>query len=260
MCCGKTGFKMLGKHITVTHRMTISEYKLKFPNSDVITNETKSQMRNSNRLTGLKIGTLETRFGDEVAAEIKSKIGKNSGAARVGKTRPKQAETLKQVWNERREEWSARIQAHRTPEINARISSSMKRIIAERGGIHLQRGVRSKFEKAVAKLLTEHSIEFVEQFKISNSENTRFYDFYIPQLNLLIECDGEFWHSSPERIVIDEQKNKMAAEFGSRLLRLSDSSFDRNFANIEEILALLERTPDELNQINSLIIANRRIT
>lgn len=51
-------------------------------------------------------------------------------------------------------------------------------------------------------------------------------DFWLPQFNLAIEVDGEYWHNYerfPAKKLSDERKNKAYAEAGIKLLRIPDS-------------------------------------
>jgi len=47
-------------------------------------------------------------------------------------------------------------------------------------------------------------------------------DFYIPGLNLIIECDGSYWHSLPKIQVRDKKKDTFARDCGFKMLRLSE--------------------------------------
>jgi len=47
-------------------------------------------------------------------------------------------------------------------------------------------------------------------------------DFYIPSLNLIIECDGSYWHSRPKSQVRDKEKDTFARDCGFKMLRLSE--------------------------------------
>ena len=50
-------------------------------------------------------------------------------------------------------------------------------------------------EKEILALLQEHQYEVVPQYKI---EGIPFlYDFYFPQLNLLLEYHGDYFHANP---------------------------------------------------------------
>jgi very-short-patch-repair endonuclease len=45
-------------------------------------------------------------------------------------------------------------------------------------------------------------------------------DFYLPEYNLVIEADGEFWHNLPKMIEKDKRKDAYLAAHHYNLLRL----------------------------------------
>ena len=83
-------------------------------------------------------------------------------------------------------------------------------------------------------LLEKYNIDFILQKFIVD----RYYDFYIPRFNTLLEIDGIYWHSKNLR---DEQltkaqyfnrqndnyKNKLAIEQGYTLIRIWEDELDK---------------------------------
>jgi hypothetical protein len=55
----------------------------------------------------------------------------------------------------------------------------------------------SKAEKEIGKILEENNIIYKSQYSMNNGKY--FYDFYIPEKNLIIEYNGDFWHGNPEK-------------------------------------------------------------
>jgi len=62
----------------------------------------------------------------------------------------------------------------------------------------LLKGNPSKLEYTFAEILTGLGIEHIHQYNVDGFE----YDFYIPEKNLLLEVDGDYWHGNPN--VYDE--------------------------------------------------------
>lgn len=83
---------------------------------------------------------------------------------------------------------------------------------------------KTNIEEMTEDLLIELGLEYQSEFKVNKS----FYDFYLPKENLLIECDGEYWHSFPEAIERDIKKNELAEKEGYILLRLSEKEILSN--------------------------------
>lgn len=93
----------------------------------------------------------------------------------------------------------------------------------------------TSIEKKVRLNIEKLNLNFTQEFSVTKN---RIYDFLIPSKNLLIECDGNYWHSLPTAIIADEKKNKTAKEFGYKLIRFSETeinteNFDKSF---EEVL------------------------
>lgn len=90
----------------------------------------------------------------------------------------------------------------------------------------------SKLETDFARdFLDKLGVEYIWQFEAKDIK--RWYDFYLPKHNLIIEIDGGYWHSDP-RIVdeqhlnptqkhnkrVDEYKNKWALMHGIPIMRI----------------------------------------
>lgn len=250
--CGKF-FKLLGRHLKCKHGISVSAYQETYPGAEVISIETKNTMRASNVLTGKKVGSLVDRYGEDAAIKIKQKIGKNSGAARIGKKRPQQGETLRKVWDTRRSEWSKSIKDAYTTERRNKLSQTMKEVLSKK----MFRYKTSNFEVACAQALRDMGVTYRQQHKISG--DFRIFDFYLPEQNLLLECDGEFWHCTEERLKKDIEKTKFAHENGFFVLRISDSLFDRNYTTLEQFLQLaLEMPPEDWEKITNQVFASRQ--
>ena len=90
----------------------------------------------------------------------------------------------------------------------------------------------SKLEKNIEQMLTKHNIDFEKQKRIRQIKNERPlpFDFYLPDYNILIECQGKqhftdvmfFGGCLNERIMIDTLKHDGAIENGFQLLYYTD--------------------------------------
>lgn len=52
--------------------------------------------------------------------------------------------------------------------------------------------ITSKTEYIFSKILTEMGILFQRQYFLQG----KYYDFYLPKYNILIEIDGDYWHGN----------------------------------------------------------------
>ncbi len=93
----------------------------------------------------------------------------------------------------------------------------------------------SKPEIKIAKILDSLNIEYKSQFYLNKS----YFDFYIPEYNMLIEVDGNYYHCNPRiyvngpvnewqkgKIDNDNRKNRIAEDNGYRLIRIWEDEID----------------------------------
>lgn len=99
---------------------------------------------------------------------------------------------------------------------------------------HPQYGT-SKLEADFAQqFLDKLKVNYIYQFEAKDIG--RFYDFYLPNENLLIEIDGDYWHGNPDKYAenelkyhqrkaqrVDEYKNKWALLHGIPIIRIWES-------------------------------------
>lgn len=106
----------------------------------------------------------------------------------------------------------------------------------------------SKLESDFARdFLDKLGVEYVYQFEAKDIG--RFFDFYLPKSNLIIEIDGDFWHGNPEKYKkeelkghqiraqrIDEYKTKWALLHSIPILRFWESDIRKNPKEVMKIL------------------------
>lgn len=76
----------------------------------------------------------------------------------------------------------------------------------------------SSLERIVKSTLDALSISYVAQKQIGHF----VVDMFIPSRDLVIECDGEYWHSRPGRPEQDAVRDQVLLGMGYRVLRLSE--------------------------------------
>ena len=74
----------------------------------------------------------------------------------------------------------------------------------------------TKPELAVESQLKQMSVRFEKQKRIKSKQ----FDFYLPDYNMLIEVDGEYWHSLPKAVKNDKFKNNLAKNERYKLTRI----------------------------------------
>ena len=107
----------------------------------------------------------------------------------------------------------------------------------------------SKIEKRIQWVLSKNNIPFESQFPIFKGLDVRgkdtFYyiDCVIPDLNIAIECDGEYWHQDKKK---DDIRQTYIEKLGWQFLRFSGEEINKSLAACEEkILRLVKNHSHE---------------
>ena len=98
----------------------------------------------------------------------------------------------------------------------------------------------SKLEEDFARdFLDKLGVKYIYQFEAKDIG--RFYDFYLPEHNLIVECDGSWYHSDPRLVKeedmnpmqkhnkrVDEHKDKWALMHGIPIFRVWEKDISEN--------------------------------
>jgi very-short-patch-repair endonuclease len=105
---------------------------------------------------------------------------------------------------------------------------------------------RSYLEIDFENIFEELNITFSHSFYVPSIK--KIYDFYLPDHNILIEIDGDFWHCNPIKypeptcktqkinIINDKFKNEWAQENGYKLLRFWENDINNNILEVKKTL------------------------
>jgi very-short-patch-repair endonuclease len=88
----------------------------------------------------------------------------------------------------------------------------------------------TSIEVKIQNFLKEMNIEFFTHQYIKEIEHGYQCDIFIPSKNLVIECDGTYWHNYPTGREIDNIRTKELLEKGFKVLRLWE--FEINELNL----------------------------
>ncbi len=98
---------------------------------------------------------------------------------------------------------------------------------SERKSTFLKSTKNTRPNKKLKSILQEMNIKLIEEFRIvDENDKNRYYDFYLPDYNILIEVDGIYWHNYPHGTENDKHKNKLAERNGYRLIRIWENKLD----------------------------------
>lgn len=73
----------------------------------------------------------------------------------------------------------------------------------------------------------QYIFDFLSQYFTCKNRahfDTYEFDVYVKDLNVLIEYDGEFWHSDEKKIARDFKKNEVAKDLGFSLIRIREGN------------------------------------
>jgi len=117
----------------------------------------------------------------------------------------------------------------------------------ETGDIGKKKHYTSKLEKTFANILDILDIKYQQFFYAKDIKS--FYDFYLPDYNIIIEVDGDFWHCNPnskhnipkyktqqQNIIKDQIKTQWAIDNGYKLLRFWENDINNNIKQIKQTL------------------------
>lgn len=284
--------KKLFKRITRTHLaqhgLTTEQYKEKFPGFETISaelkhaygkkarednpmNDPKARKKVSKKLTGRSFSeeTLE-RMSESAKARptrgphtltTKKKIGKSNKKTAAKKKAagyvhlPRSEEGNKKVsvkmignTNGLTGHKNKGMTLNLTPAQHANRSAKRVEYLASNKSIKSG----TKPELAFIDYLNEQDIEFIHQYPIHTDNGSWLMDFYLPTLNLFVEIDGEFWHSTLQQINRDKIKNKIAKELNIPVVRIStnDMIFEHIYQDKDSIWALNYATINKREKLN----------
>jgi very-short-patch-repair endonuclease len=104
----------------------------------------------------------------------------------------------------------------------------------------------SKLEKKFAKeFLDKLGVKYEDQFYAESIK--RYYDFYLPECRVLIEVDGDYWHSygkvyeemnptQKKNARVDKIKNEWALAHGIPIIRIWEHDIRENPEKVMKIL------------------------
>jgi len=143
---------------------------------------------------------IESLTGRKHSEETKRKIGKANKIA------------IKKWWSQYSEEERIKIS---------------KNFILSDGAKASRKANPSSIEKMICKVLDNLEVEYIIQYRIKNW----LVDIYIPNKNLVIEINGDYWHDYkifPKQKIRDDNLQRYCDENNYKLLWLWESEIRKN--------------------------------
>jgi len=99
----------------------------------------------------------------------------------------------------------------------------------------LLKGTKKKdtlIERIVENILISNNIIFEKQYPYKLG----VADFWLPKSNLIVECDGDYWHNIPHMIKRDIKQTKYLESNGYYVLRLKEYEIKKNPEKVEQMI------------------------
>tara|TARA_R110000868_G_scaffold163126_1_gene395258 strand:+ start:111 stop:887 length:777 start_codon:yes stop_codon:yes gene_type:complete len=241
----KKEYKIITQQHLDKHNILVEEYKIKYPNCPLLCEITRNKYKEGTKEYNKKHGSPNAGI-----PKSKSHIENLKIAA---KNRPKEhyekiannKERNRKIGEAKKEWWNKKDKQYRTnfikekviPKIieNEGLENYLKRL--RNAGIEGHNKARelgkkkiaNTFEKVMIGIIIDTGYSCIEQFEIDGY----YYDSYIPEKNLIIEFDGDYWHAKSiedcinERLKkqwrIDRYKDGLAIKSGYNIIRIRES-------------------------------------
>lgn len=235
-----------------THHLTAEAYMLLYPNAVLYPEEIRLKIAKGH--VGKKV--VRTK-------PMSDQARLNMSIARKGKTFGPSSDEKKakqrKNWEDNYESRCQGIKDSYTPERIERARQTQKRILAERG-YHLARGKETRLEKLVREYYETLGFTVIKQKQTKEQVlgSKRYFDVFVPELNIVVEADGEFWHSKLDRFEIDKAKEKQAEDEGYIFIRISDSQLKRGKEHLA-LINILSANSLDIKKSNKDILEKRLI-
>ncbi|MFJ7665340.1 endonuclease domain-containing protein [Lysinibacillus sp. NPDC097162] len=103
---------------------------------------------------------------------------------------------------------------------------------------------RTSIEIKMAEELEAREIEYIEQYNLGDKFRL---DFLLPKYSIVIECDGDYWHTLPDVVKRDKSKNAYIKACGYSLYRFWEREINL------DIKACVDKVFAEINAKEAII-------
>lgn len=113
----------------------------------------------------------------------------------------------------------------------------------------IKEGKMPKMNTSIEKIMTGLLIDSNIKFEYQKIFAFWAYDFYLPDYNLFIECDGDYWHAHPDKYKKEDlnatqknnlkrgkQKETYVTNRGYRLIRFWEQDINNNIEGVKKVL------------------------
>jgi len=202
--CGKSYKAITNSHLK-SHNVTTKEYKEMYPDS-IMGNfdrfndwrHSEANMLNCKKMTEMVYNTPEIREkrkkSCQAATKKESYRNKMSKLGKEVAKRPERQEFFKKA-KERVTDWMKLSNYERWVIKYGKKEADQRQLEWSNKNKLPSNSTNTKPEIMFIEILNSLAIEFVQQKSVKKYK----CDFYIPEYNVIVEIDGDYWHANPEK-------------------------------------------------------------
>lgn len=220
------------------------EYKEGIRDKNSITNKANEKVRQlvkQNKWNHISIETMEKMLNTANSEEARKKSSK-----RMKQKNPMSDPIIKEKAIKSIEKYYRNNPERR---LNARMAKLRKS------------GKMTSIEKKMSEILDSLGVDYIFQYPILGYDT----DFAIPDLNVVIECDGLYWHKGNEEK--DKKRQKKIEKEGWQVFRFTDVQINKDFDNVKKEVSRIicnhvgeyNLVPMEIKEIKKWVIKKPRM-
>ena len=123
-----------------------------------------------------------------------------------------------------------------------KLSFKQRKIKMEKIVNNSDRFWKSKLEEIVLKQLEYYNVKYIRQKIIGDKDNFYIIDFYLPQFEIVLEINGEYWHNLPDKIERDNKLKQFVESHNKKIVFIWECEIkDDWFCILDYINACYER-------------------
>lgn len=167
----------------------------------------------------------------KISASNRGKHFDRRGKKLPEETRRKMSEYHKKLVGEKNNRWGTRHSEEtkkRMSEVamGRKFSNATRQKLSEWNVNHPNRVFKdTSIELKVEAELQKRGINYQKQVPLCN---VAIVDFYLPEYRIVIECDGDYWHSREKTKIKDEEKTKVLTFNGFNVYRFWERDINKS--------------------------------
>lgn len=250
--CGNQYKRIDSMHLSAKHHMTVAEYLIMYPGSDVISKDSIEKYSIAQtiyaKLNPVKMQERSKKAKNTITPEQKQKTLNSMAKARSEKfdlIYGKDSLRNKKISSKTKDRWASYSEKEKS-DITKKSAKTTRRKMGEDLYLEMmanksisgyktlvKNGRGSKWEMKMTQTLISIFPDAIADYQVGG----RWYDAYIPSKNLLVEFDGDFWHPislndclyefQERNFHNDQKKNKIAIDNGYELIRIRQSESNK---------------------------------